>query len=346
MKIYRVQYAYAREVGCPSIHKDEESALAEVAYLLGEWLMKNLSFKVRGHERWAEEPEFRTDATAILQEIPELVARGETWAAYDRWQDFYEKYEFAFGMPLYVQIGTVIVDTREIEPLRKRKTLPSPEVPPMVEYARKTTVAGMREEVEMAEIIRHALRKLEAAGRKLTQEEFERYYWAAAESATKIAQRELESTGRKFEFGELNVIFERELKRHMGLEGRRRGRASLGALRIWHIRYEEQEGRLHDSVHTDEEIAKGEVAERLDTIMDRLWSHVQIIKAAGRGRWAEQLSRMDTVIARVKAKIGRGSVWDALDDWNRRRREFDEFFGEDALTLLGGAIEVWTEEPR
>lgn len=344
MKIYRVQYAYAREVGCASVHKDEESAQSEVAYLLGQWLMKNLTFKIREQERWGKRPEFTAAARAVAEQIAGLLAQGAVWQAYDLWQDFYDHFEMVFDVPLFVQIGTVIVDTREIEPLRKKRTIEAGEVPPMVEHAKKPTIVGMREDMEILDIIRRIASQLEASGRKLTEQEFETHYMAAAQATAEIARREVETTGRKFDFGDANVIFEGELKRRIGLEGRRRRGASMGALKVWQIRYEEQEGRRHDSAHIDEEAAKSEVAIRLKTIGDRLWSHVQTIKAVSRGRWAHLLHGLETALNRINNMIAMGQVWEALAVWEREKASFEEFFGTVELTLLAGSLEVRTGE--
>src|ERR1041385_2317822 len=138
MKLWKVQYAYAVEIGLPAVHRNEESAKGEVAYLLGNWLMKNLASVVRNEERMSEHAEFVMDGKAVANQIIGLLNAGQVWEAYDVWQEFYDKYEFEYGNPLFVTMGTVIVDTNQAEgPTRRGR--------PMIQRTAKRPIEEYKE---------------------------------------------------------------------------------------------------------------------------------------------------------------------------------------------------------
>lgn len=111
MKRYKVQWAYAHQIGSPSFHNQEPAARGEVAYLLGTWIRRRLVDYVarleqypRGHE------EFRESLKYVLNEVDRLMAQGQVWEAFDLWEEFYARFENEFDYPLFVGIGTVIVE--------------------------------------------------------------------------------------------------------------------------------------------------------------------------------------------------------------------------------------------
>lgn len=223
MKLWKVQYAYAPEVGTPSVHHTEASAKGEVAHLLGNWLMKNLASLVRNTERQKESPEFVMDGKAVVHQIIELLNAGQVWQAYDVWQEFYQKYEMEFERPLFVMIGTVIVETNEPPFRQQRPLIPQGTQRPVDQYkvpGRETRVA-MREEMEvdvvMRQVINRLVPKLEAEGKKMTKGEFMRHLVEVLEQVTAEAQ----ASGEQLTMEDFTMRMETALARHFGLSGRR-----------------------------------------------------------------------------------------------------------------------------
>lgn len=137
MRIWRVQWAYGMGIGEPSTHKDEETAKAEVAYWLEDWLLKMLRGSADFNEEMGQHLDYVADARATEAEIRRWLSNGDVWAANDLWHDFLDRWEGTWTYPMWVKLGMVIVDTREAEPLRKRRTLPPTipgEPPPYFQY--------------------------------------------------------------------------------------------------------------------------------------------------------------------------------------------------------------------
>jgi len=234
MRLWKVQYAYAVEVGLPAVHRSEDSAKGEVAYLLGNWLMKNLASVVRNEERMGEHAEFVMDGKAVATQIIELLNAGRVWEAYDVWQEFYDKYEFEYGNPLFVTMGTVIVETNQAEgPTRRgRPMLQRTAQRPLEQYREQRTgdrplVFGMREELEidvvLRQVVNRLVRKLEAEGKQMTKAEFFRHLGEVLEQVS----GEAEAAGEDLEPEEFTMRVETTLRQRFGLSGRRSGGAVL-----------------------------------------------------------------------------------------------------------------------
>jgi len=235
MKLWKVQYAYAVEIGLPAVHRNEESAKGEVAYLLGNWLMKNLASVVRNEERMSEHAEFVMDGKAVANQIIGLLNAGQVWEAYDVWQEFYDKYEFEYGNPLFVTMGTVIVDTNQAEgPTRRgRPMIQRTAKRPIEEYKEmrqtdRPLVFGMREELEidvvLRQVVNRLVRKLEAEGKQMTKGEFFQHLGEVLEQVS----GEAEAAGEDLEPEEFTMRVETALRQRFGLSGRRQSRAVLG----------------------------------------------------------------------------------------------------------------------
>jgi hypothetical protein len=134
MKVWRIQWAYGMGIGAPSTHKDEESAKAETAYWLSDWLLKMLKGSADFNEELGQHLAYVADARATMDEIRRQLSNGEVWAANDFWHDFLDRWEGTWTFPMWVKLGMVIVDTREAEPLRKRRTMEPTETPPYFQY--------------------------------------------------------------------------------------------------------------------------------------------------------------------------------------------------------------------
>lgn len=134
MRVWRIQWAYGMGIGCPTTHKDEESAKAEVAYWIRDWLLKMLKGSADFNEELGQHLDYVTDARSTTEEIRRLLSNAEVWASNDLWHDFLDRWEGTWTYPMWVKLGMVIVDTREVEPLRKRRTMAPTETPPYLQY--------------------------------------------------------------------------------------------------------------------------------------------------------------------------------------------------------------------
>lgn len=115
MKRYKVQWAYAKEIGQPTIHTSEANARKEVEHLLGNWIARRIMDYVSPRNPEIARvmkhgsPEFEEGIRFVAAEIPRLIREGHTWEAYDLWEDFYIRFQNEFDYPLFITLGTVIV---------------------------------------------------------------------------------------------------------------------------------------------------------------------------------------------------------------------------------------------
>lgn len=342
MSIWRVQWVWAKEAGCPSMHRTEEPAKGEVAYLVGDWIMKNMGSNIRRMERADEEREFTAAARAVLQEVPALVSQGMVWEAYDRWQEFYEKYERHFGYPLFVMTGTVLVDARDAKmPLRTKKLMPGGPIPE-AEFAgvgRPVVVRVGREAGEIENIVRTILRQLQAAGRTLSEEEYERLYFESAEEATRVAKEEAARAGRRATLDDANLAFERAFRRRVGLAGARLAGPLLGA-RVWTIQYADFGGAWHPSMHRNEGMAKAEVSEILLRLLDNLRRHASSFAMVRREDEYVSAARAadDKIMSLLSSE--KDDVWGALEAWYAFMDEWEGHWQPIPLSMSIGTIRV------
>ncbi len=227
---WRVQYAYAVEVGVPAVHAREEAAKGEVAYLLGNWLMKNLSHIARDLTRKGLNPEFVMDAGAVYEQIMGLLGADRVWEAYDVWQEFYRKYANEFGHPLWVGIGTVIVDTGGAPggPTTRLPFIKPGKKSPVEEYGIRTSkprgIEDYREAKEFRSIVEAVYEKLiervEQTGETIGYDD----YMKAIEETIEQVQAEVESSGEEWDPERQNLRMEQILKARFNLSGRLRRR--------------------------------------------------------------------------------------------------------------------------
>lgn len=227
---WRVQYAYAVEVGVPAVHAREEAARGEVAYLLGNWLMKNLSHAARKFTREGIGQEFAMDAGAVYEQIMGLLGADRVWEAYDVWQEFYRKFENELGYPLWVAIGTVIVDSGGVGgPATKLPFIKPGKKSPAEEYGlRKAPPRGIedyREAKEFRSIVDAVYEKLiervEQTGETIGYDD----YLQAIKETMEQVQAEVESSGEEWDPERQNLRLEQILKARFNLSGRLRRRA-------------------------------------------------------------------------------------------------------------------------
>jgi len=98
---------------CTSIHAKEELAKMETAAqlaALGSKFHQELPNYRRnlGYDRAF--PGFTDDAAQMLETMGRLLEDGEVWGAYDEWHRFMNRWDDQLPTPLWVLIGTVIVE--------------------------------------------------------------------------------------------------------------------------------------------------------------------------------------------------------------------------------------------
>ena len=135
MKLWRVQLAHGMEISLPSVHRQEEPAKQEVAHILQSFLLPNARRSAKFNAELGQYSEWVADVAAYNAEIQRLIAEGDVWGAYDKWHELEEKHEHTWTYPIWVKLGTVIVETREFPgPARRIPIMKRTEEPPFTMY--------------------------------------------------------------------------------------------------------------------------------------------------------------------------------------------------------------------
>lgn len=341
LQFYKVQYAYSKEIGSPSLHKSEQMAKGEAAHLLGNWIMKNLDsywrmLTLRGEKH----PEFIEAAKVFVPEILGLLEQGLVWEAYNRWHDFYDRFENEFGFPLFVAIGTVLVETRDPKgPVPRRPIMRRSKVPPMIEYGggrEKPMVAAWREEHEaiasMEALMHEAAVEAERRGIEIKVTDFNKVVQAVSDEIAKQFQDrpETEETLREFH----TLVHKGVLSR---LFGASLGH-TLGAITSWLVQYADFGGIWHPGRHTSERRAKVQAEEYLRILMHHLKSQTLV------HRDEEVEMAMFRLIEEVESLLDQGLVWKAYLTFKEFENEQEESAEMFPLQMRIGTMRV-TPEP-
>ncbi len=282
MKRYKVQAAYGERIYSPASH-GEAKAAQEVSYLLGTWLRRNweqiLSMEM---DEAHNHPEFMNSLVYLLQNVPALIAQGKVWDAYDLYEDFYVRFENEFGYPLYVKMGTVIVEGSKKTGLKNRvPLLEEMDVSPLEKYSGQgkkgpVVVVNRRENLKgelLNKVIEEIAKKANEQRISVTMED--------VLMAAILTERELDSSG-KYEYqdeateaayladmrrGILRKIFPNEGELFP------KGGKSLGALTSWMVQYGDFGGAWHGARHTSESRAKLQAKDYLLILLDHLRVH-------------------------------------------------------------------------
>lgn len=135
MKLWRVQLAHGMEISLPSVHRQEEIAKQEVTNILQSFLLPNARRSAKFNGELGQYPEWVADVAAYNAEIQRLLAEGDVWAAYDKWHELEEKHANTWTYPIWVKLGTVIVETREFPgPTRRIPIMQRTAEPPITQY--------------------------------------------------------------------------------------------------------------------------------------------------------------------------------------------------------------------
>lgn len=340
MPLYKVQYGYAKEINSPSIHKNESMASREVAHLLGNWIMKNLdsywrTLTLRGESH----PEFTEAAKALVPEVLGLLEQGFVWEAYNRWHDFYDRFENEFRFPLFIAIGTVLVEVRDPKkrmlrrPLMQRST-----VPPFVKYSgerEKPIVMAWREEHEaiasIEALMHEAAVEAERRGLKITIADFEKVVKAVSKEIAKQFQNrpETEEALREFQ----SLVHKGVLSRLFGASLGYR----LGAITSWLIQYADFGGTWHAGRHTSERRAKYQAEEYLRVLLHHLRTQTMV------HRGEEFETAVFGLIQEVESLLDQGLVWKAYLTYKEFEREWDKSTEMFPLHMRIGTMRVVPE---
>jgi hypothetical protein len=325
---YKVQWAYSKDIGVPSVHRNADLAKGEVTHLLGNWIMKNLDSYWRqivsrrgGHE------EFVNSAKLLVPQVQGLIAQGDIWNAYELWQEFYDRYEFEFGFPLFVAIGTVLIETRDPQgPVTHRRLMKRGEVSPMEEHMKsakgEVLVAGMREDQEamwsLEDIMQSAAEEIKKRGISITKKEFYDLFEAVQkEVASQMKEPETEDEARTF----IARVKEEFIRRLGGLSMG----YNLSAIKSWLVQYADIGGAWHPGRHTNEARAKEQAKEYLETLLESLKKNVEFeLAARGRTKYVQEAERF---IFHLQRLLNSDMIWRAYlhfkyfqDEWSRGRQ--------------------------
>lgn len=117
---------------CTSVHSNEEIAKIETANQLLS-LVNNLEAEIpryltyRGYEK--NHPGFVADLREMIAAVRRRIEDGDVWGAYDDWHRFLQYWDRLLQMPIWVDVGTVVVDgpgptvTPEYDPKYLEKSL-------------------------------------------------------------------------------------------------------------------------------------------------------------------------------------------------------------------------------
>lgn len=121
--LWRVQSAWSGGIHTGFAGIEEHLAKRDVARLLGQWTVVNLDKFLEilptinpGHHA------FIMEATLLRASILDYLSRDEVWQAYDMLHEFQEKFNEVFKSPLWVNMGTVIVEAPPGKGPQTRKT--------------------------------------------------------------------------------------------------------------------------------------------------------------------------------------------------------------------------------
>lgn len=100
---------------CTSIHAKEELAKMETANQLSALANKFYEDLPKFAGIWGYDqvfPGFIDDTSQMLETLGRLLEDGEVWGAYDEWHRFMNRWDRILPTPLWVLIGTVVVEGR------------------------------------------------------------------------------------------------------------------------------------------------------------------------------------------------------------------------------------------
>lgn len=343
MKRYKVQWAYAVDIGSPVMHSREASAAGEVAHLLGTWIRRNLTDYLKRLEQFPDKhPEFREALRFLVPELQRLIGSGQVWEAYSLWEDFYVNFEDEFDMPLYVAIGTVIVEGSPETGLRNLlPLLEKTDVPPMEKYGSENTAVINRLETLKMDLLEElwgvVQRKAELKGIRIHPEMFLKTAEAVERAITGKFHYMDEASEAQYlaelREGILRKIFPKPTQ--MG----------LGVIRSWLVQYADFAGMRHGARHTSENRAKSQAGDYLMILLTHLGTHIGGEVYSERS--AEYVQEGQALVERIHLLLSDDQVWTAYREYKAFEQKWNHFFSPFSLdTSIGSMRVVPTPEPE
>lgn len=343
MKKYKVQWAYAVDIGTPVVHRDEAMARGEVAHLLGTRIRRNLTdYLKRLEEDPGRHPEFREGLRSFLPQLQQLIGSGNVWTAYELWEDFYLHFENEFDSPLYVIVGAVFVEGTPETGLKNRiPLLERMDVSPMEKYNKgPTQVINRLDNLKMLmieELIPVIRNKADLKGIKITDKDFVN----AIESAERAVSRKYHYMDEESEAKYLAELREGILRKIFPkLSG-----PGLGAFKRWSVQYADFGGKRHASIHTNEDMAKGQTKEYLSWLLHHLSSVASMEAHVDRN--IDFAMAAEEVDAKVRQLLKEDHVWAAYLQYKEFEEIWNDSIGMFPLTMSIGSMRVVPEpEPE
>lgn len=318
---YTVQWAYAVDIGTPTVHSREAVARDAVVHLLGTWLYRNfeqfLSDPRVDHEK---HPEFFASLMSVAPEIKRLIMEGRVWEAYALWEDFYIRFENEFGYPLYVVFGTVIVHgsqgtgLRNLIPLIERS-----DVSPSEKYLKEPFFMIHRLEEQTGKMLSDLMdvisKKAYLTDIQITMEQVTE----AVESTQRKLIKKYPYMDEESERNYLADLREGVLRK---LFPKASG-TGLGALQRWLVQYADFGGAWSPGRHTNEGRAKEDARQYLTTLSHHLSSLASTEARVGRN--AAFAMEADAIVARVRYLLDQELIWTAYLEY----KEFEEGWSYD-----------------
>lgn len=337
MKRYKVQWAYAVDIGSPAIHNSEAAAAGEVAHLLGTWIRRNLQdYLKRLREFPDQHVKFREALEYLVPQLQQLIGAGAVWEAYELWEDFYLQFENEFEMPLYVAIGTVIVEGSPQTGLRNRiPLLEKIEGPPIAKYGKDTTQVINRMETLKIEMLRELWevvdRKADLKGMRIRPETFLK----AAEAVERVISKQFHYMDEAAEAQYLALLREGILR---SIFPKMSG-MGLGAIRSWLVQYADFGGVRHAGRHTNVDRAKHQAKGYLKDLIYNLSRHADVEAHVGRNKkYAQEANRL---IQHIHYLLDNEMVWAAYLDYKTFEEKWNhELGGHFPLQVAIGSMRV------
>lgn len=110
---WRVCRILDMEKHCTSVHSQEEMAKVETGSQLAALITKLQEDLPKYAGRWhypRDYPGFVEDVTQTIDTVGALLQEENVWLAYDEWQHFMNRWEGVLHLPLWAQVGTIVVD--------------------------------------------------------------------------------------------------------------------------------------------------------------------------------------------------------------------------------------------
>lgn len=337
MKRYKVQWAFSLQVSEPVVHTVEAAARGEVAYLLGSWIVKSLEQNIKLRESSSlmkHYPEMEEGIRFLIPEIKRLMGLDMVWEAYDLWEDFYLRFENETGNPLYMNLGTVIVEGSPDTGLKNRIPLLDPKSPPPIEKMKGTHLL-VNPHMDLInrtirEVIKVAANKAALKDIKITEEQLDKAIYTTMEVVmNKYPYTDDESEANLV--AELREgILRRLFPKPSGL--------GLGAFNRWLVQYADIVGARHEGRHTQEEIAKADAAEYLKILMHHLGVHADSQERVGRNK--KYVKEANEMIQHIYWLLDNNLVWTAYVDFKGFEEKWDQKFEGFPLHLCIGTMRV------